>query len=183
MAGAAGWAEPAPNRGADLRAVQASVVRSLAPLSPRWCELVSFAAAYYQRSVGEVALSVLPPELRKLDDAQLQRRIDRLHGAWPTRTGARRRPSACRDAERRAGARSTSSLALPRRRAPVVLLHGATGSGKTEVYLRVAEQVLAAGRQVLVLVPEINLTPQLEARFAERFRRPRRGASSRCTAG
>jgi len=49
------------------------------------------------------------------------------------------------------------------------LLWGSTGSGKTEVYLRRAQQALDAGQQVLMLVPEINLTPQLEARVAERF--------------
>jgi len=52
------------------------------------------------------------------------------------------------------------------------LLDGVTGSGKTEVYLQTIAPVLARGEQVLVLVPEIGLTPQTLARFADRFSEP-----------
>ncbi len=52
----------------------------------------------------------------------------------------------------------------------VNLLHGVTGSGKTEVYMQVIAQALARGQQVLALLPEISLTPQLEHRFRQRFR-------------
>jgi primosomal protein N' (replication factor Y) len=59
--------------------------------------------------------------------------------------------------------------ALETQRARTFLLHGVTGSGKTEVYLRALERTVALGRRGIVLVPEIALTPQTVRRFAERF--------------
>jgi primosomal protein N' (replication factor Y) len=59
--------------------------------------------------------------------------------------------------------------ATPPRPAPVFLLHGVTGSGKTEVYLQALAEVVRRGQTGIVLVPEISLTPQTIERFAARF--------------
>jgi primosomal protein N' (replication factor Y) len=161
-------AESVPTAG--LRDVL-EVLTAVPALAPAWRAVVDFAAAYYQRSVGEVALSVLPPELRKLGNAAWQKRILR----WQKQLEAGTLPTASpvlpelTPEQAQVLARWDTLTAAPGG-APTALLHGSTGSGKTEVYLRAAEQALAAGRQALVLVPEINLTPQLEARFADRFK-------------
>jgi primosomal protein N' (replication factor Y) len=142
---------------------------ALPPLAADWRALVAFTARYYQRSLGEVALAVLPPELRKLDNAGLAKRIARKRpGPGPAEAGAPAPEVPPLTPEQQAAMEALSAWAAEPA-PPCALLFGVTGSGKTEVYLRLAQQALEAGRQALVLVPEINLTPQLEERFAARF--------------
>ena len=159
------WDKPSSEQqlaeGMRLRPI-AGILNALAPLSASWRQLVSFAADYYQRSTGEVALAALPPQLRELNTGQLERRLKRQPrpavavplGAPPTLTPEQ-----------------SSVLAQIDAQAGPFLLFGATGSGKTEVYLRCVQQLLERepDAQALVMVPEINLTPQLEERFAARF--------------
>jgi len=140
---------------------------SLPPLPADWRALAEFTARYYQRSLGEVALAVLPPELRKLDDTGVAKRVKKKRAhAIPASDQPPTRPALT---EEQSVAMATLGEWAAAPNPPPTLLFGVTGSGKTEVYLRLAEQALAAGRQALVLVPEINLTPQLEQRFAARF--------------
>lgn len=145
----------------------AGVLDGLAPLSTSWCKLVTFTAQYYQRSLGEVALAALPPQLRELTPEQLARRLKRPVADTSHAPSATELVTLTAQ-QLNALAEFNAESADQQRPA---LLFGATGSGKTEVYLRAAAQVLEQdpAAQVLVMVPEINLTPQLQARFEERF--------------
>ena len=155
--------EIAPDK---LRSVIAAL-GDIAPLSAAWRQLVVFAASYYQRSAGEVALAALPPQLRELSPLQLGRRLKRHAKADAQALGERQntKNSVALTVEQ------TTAIAQFEAQPGPFLLFGATGSGKTEVYLRCVEQLLARdpSAQAMVMVPEINLTPQLEARFLARF--------------
>ena len=172
-------AELAEGEAETLRPVGAAL-DALAPLGEAWRDLVVFTARYYQRSLGEIALAALPPQLRDLSGAQLARRLKRRAAATGAVAPAPVLPVAT---EVPAGPDATPEQADALRRIDAepgpFLLFGSTGSGKTEVYLRAVDALLArdATAQALVMVPEINLTPQLEARFRARFE-PRFGADA-----
>lgn len=146
-------------------------VRSqLGPLSSQWLALCAFAADYYQRPMGEVALPGLPRNLRALTTTALDRALKKLskltlqHDGNPVNT-----PQLKPEQELAANAIAEAQGFAP------MLLYGVTGSGKTEVYLQAAARILARHEalgdvaQILVLVPEINLTPQLESNIRTRF--------------
>jgi len=157
--------DASPQDAAPAAAQQRAVVcvlDAIAPLGPDWRELVRFAARYYQRALGEVALAALPPALRNSTPETLSRRQKRASqndAAEPAADAVALTP------QQEQALRSIADNAGP------FLLFGATGSGKTEVYMHAVERLLAqdASAQALIMVPEINLTPQLEQRFRARF--------------
>lgn len=147
------------------------VLDDLPPFDEDWLRMARFAADYYQRPLGEVMLPTLPPPLRKPTAYQGKRsaggpvaRLDNRKRK-PVRAPAKAdQPPELNDAQ----CAAVDTIGALTSFKPV-LLHGVTGSGKTEVYLRAAEKVLGQGRQVLLMVPEINLTPQLEAALRARL--------------
>jgi primosomal protein N' (replication factor Y) (superfamily II helicase) len=141
-----------------------AVLEAVAPLSAHWLQLVQFTAHYYQRSLGEVAMAALPPQLRDLTPVQLARRFKKQATAPETLATALQSPWPLSEQQ----AEVLSQMAEA---SGPFLLHGATGSGKTEVYLQAVARCLAEdpNAQALMMVPEINLTPQLEARVKARF--------------
>ena len=140
-----------------------SVLHGIPPLSANWLKLIDFAAHYYQRSAGEFAMACLPPSLRDMTALQFERKLSRLKPLAPVSADKTSVPALTPE--------QTQVLAQLAQHTGPFLLHGNTGSGKTEVYLRRAALVLedSPQAQVLLLVPEINLTPQLEARVRQRF--------------
>ena len=154
-----------------------ALLDDLPPQTADWLAFAAFAARYYQRGLGETMLQAMPDPLRAADRYRsktpgvwqapaIQRALKRIAKAAPPQANPEGPAPLLHPAQQAALAALADA---PEQGGKPILLHGVTGSGKTEVYLHAAQRTLAAGLQALVLVPEINLTPQLYARFADRF--------------
>lgn len=143
-------------------------------LPEHWLRLTQFAAAYYHHGWGQTALASLPLQLRRPASPRRDLALAKLR-ATPIADAQDRGAYAV------AGTVDPAALIAEQRAAVDAikatqgfgchLLFGVTGSGKTEVYLEAMAHYLASApmAQALLLVPEINLTPQLEARVRARF--------------
>ena len=145
------------NQPAEKLKPATAILRDMPPLPADWIALCEFCARYYQHPLGEALTLALPPMLRK---GKLPRPVkEKLAGVHPEVA----KPDLLPEQQTALDAILAAAGFEP------FLLHGVTGSGKTEVYLRAIETILAQGRQAMMLVPEIALTPQLESRVAARF--------------
>jgi primosomal protein N' (replication factor Y) (superfamily II helicase) len=143
---------------APLRALELGVPRDLVALA-EWI------AAEYCSTISRALGLVLPPgAARRLSGRKRRAVTRRVH----LPVGARSPEPPVLTGEQREVLESLTA-ALVTRESATRLLHGVTGSGKTEIYLRVAATALQQGRGAIVLVPEIALTPQIVGRFSERF--------------
>jgi primosomal protein N' (replication factor Y) (superfamily II helicase) len=132
--------------------------RVLETLPPALVDLALWLADYYGSTPAR-ALALIAPQ-------QPKRRGERREVTATAGLAGEPAPARLSESQERALERIESLLANG---GGNVLLAGATGSGKTEVYIRACEAALAAGRGAIVLVPEIALTPQTLGRFRARF--------------
>ncbi|MDQ6711070.1 MAG: primosomal protein N', partial [Candidatus Dormibacteraeota bacterium] len=148
----------------ELKAIEAVV--DAEPVLPRTLvELAAKVADHYLVPLDEVIRAAVPPRVRQVVRRPgTRRRRSRIlgAGAGPAIPPVQLEPAQHAVMERIA-------ISLRRQESEVFLVHGVTGSGKTEVYLALLDQVLRDGGQGLALVPEIALTPQTVARFGARF--------------
>lgn len=142
-----------------------AIRRELPALNEEWITLCRFAADYYQRSLGEVALPSIPKNCRLSTTTALDKALKKELKNSAEQSGNSKAPplnaAQQKAVDHIAGAQGYTAN----------LLFGVTGSGKTEVYLQAATQLLRrhASAQMLILVPEINLTPQLHGHLQARF--------------
>ncbi|MSP28230.1 MAG: primosomal protein N' [Methylococcales bacterium] len=135
------------------------IIDSHALLSATDLALLRWVSRYYHHPIGEVISTAFPKALRLGKAAVLVAEQN------PPLTELKNTALASNTAQQTAIDTVCNGLG----QFAVFLLEGVTGSGKTEVYLQIIHEVLKRGQQVLVLVPEISLTPQLEERFKHRF--------------
>ncbi len=152
-----------------VKAVE-TVLKDIAPLSTSWLRFTKFAADYYQRPLGEVVMPALPVALRSLSAYQGKRSAGGPVARLDQRRVLKIKPTEITEAPSLNEAQQHAVDAISAAESfQTFLLYGVTGSGKTEVYLHAAAQTLARGKRVLMLVPEINLTPQFEQSLRARL--------------
>ena len=127
-------------------------------LSKDMLDFLFFSANYYHHPIGEVILSSIPKNLRLGKPADIKNKKTtkniKVESGFNINTEQEK---------------AIKAILSTKNKYKGYLLHGVTGSGKTEIYLSITEKILQENGQVLVLVPEIGLTPQMISRFENRI--------------